>query len=158
MDRRCRVVKKSLKREFDVAPISFGVASSPKSRGAAKTKLERRGATLGATSSRQDDAAWELFTPVVVRDGSLCLARTWGSGKGGQCGAKPKADTDFCERHSTEEKRTHGVVTEAEIPEAALRKFKQAAKVVVLYHIFFFPRGRALRDAPFAPKSPTASP
>ena len=78
------------------------------------------------------------------------LGPNLGRGKGGQCGAKPQASTDFCRRHGTEEERTHGVATEAKIPEAQLRKFRQAAKVFVI-HFPPFSSNAALLNAKIVP-------
>jgi hypothetical protein len=63
------------------------------------------------------------FTPAQI-DTSLCLARIWGAGKGGQCGQVPLDGSSFCKRHTPQQ--VHGLVT-GEIPADKLAKFEKAA-------------------------------
>eukprot|EP00971_Amphidinium_carterae_P161973 3211038-Amphidinium_carterae.1 len=51
---------------------------------------------------------------------SLCLARTWNSGRGGQCMAHKFNSEGLCTRHA--HKQSHGLVTGL-IPQQKLREF-----------------------------------
>ena len=67
---------------------------------------------------------WEPFTPKVI-DASLCQARLWNNGLGGQCDKEPEKGKQLCKRHAR--KHAHGLVT-GDIPEAKFREFETEAK------------------------------
>eukprot|EP00928_Gymnodinium_smaydae_P008996 TRINITY_DN13321_c0_g1_i1.p1 TRINITY_DN13321_c0_g1~~TRINITY_DN13321_c0_g1_i1.p1 ORF type:complete len:772 (-),score=174.41 TRINITY_DN13321_c0_g1_i1:145-2460(-) len=64
------------------------------------------------------------FTPAVINK-SLCLARTWGDGRGGQCCRQRLATGSFCMAHAKDEKwKVHGHV-ELKVPEKKLNDFRK---------------------------------
>ena len=68
-----------------------------------------------------DDAeAWMRFTPDSV-DSTLCQARTWDNGRGGQCRHQPMLGEEFCRAHR-QKWEVHGCVT-GPIPQSKLRLF-----------------------------------
>ncbi|CAK0804923.1 unnamed protein product [Prorocentrum cordatum] len=74
----------------------------------------------------QLEAVWMRFTPDAV-DLSLCRARTWSNGLGGQCTNFPLGGGgDFCGLHK-EKRLEHGRV-DGPIPEDKLREFEQKAE------------------------------
>ena len=77
-----------------------------------------------ALAEAAQQVAERPFTPECVNDGSRCLARTWGGGKGGQCKSKPIQD-GLCKTHL--HSHAHGLVT-GDIPPAKLRQFQARAE------------------------------
>ena len=67
---------------------------------------------------------WEPFTPKVI-DASLCQARVWNGGLGGQCEKEQEKGQQLCKSHAR--RHTHGLVT-GDIPEAKFREFERFAK------------------------------
>ena len=74
----------------------------------------------GATTLQAVDLS---VTPSHI-DMSLCLARIWGGGNGGQCGKAPLEGERVCKRHKTQQ--AHGLVT-GEVPPQKLDQFQKAA-------------------------------
>ena len=70
------------------------------------------------------DARWNRFTPKVIAK-SLCQARTWADGFGGQCDRKPDNNHDLCKRHL--KSNAHGKVT-GDIPDVKFKAFETAEK------------------------------
>eukprot|EP00927_Polykrikos_kofoidii_P028669 TRINITY_DN24972_c0_g1_i1.p1 TRINITY_DN24972_c0_g1~~TRINITY_DN24972_c0_g1_i1.p1 ORF type:complete len:1926 (-),score=365.63 TRINITY_DN24972_c0_g1_i1:168-5105(-) len=66
-------------------------------------------------------------------DKSLCFARVWGGGVGGQCRRKPAPRNDFCKFHSTEASKaanglpSHGRI-DGPIPSQKLKAFESCAR------------------------------
>ncbi|CAE8697484.1 unnamed protein product [Polarella glacialis] len=82
----------------------------------------------GAAPGRQAAAGseeWRRFTPAEINR-QFCLARTWDSGRGGQCARKPPPGSEFCATHGSEQGRSHGRV-DGPIPAAKLLAFKKEA-------------------------------
>ena len=67
---------------------------------------------------------WRKFTPPCIQP-ELCMARTWGAGRGGQCSKKPLDGCRFCGTHVKQQGQRgwHGAVDE-EIPAKKLLEFK----------------------------------
>ena len=65
---------------------------------------------------------WAPFTPEGI-DASLCRARVWRGGLGGQCDKKPEQGGDLCKSHLRSQ--AHGLVT-GDIPEGKFREFQKA--------------------------------
>ena len=85
----------------------------------------------GGVKRRRPDLAvqeWRKYTPTEI-DATKCMARTWGNGKGGQCGNKPEAGGRFCGAHKKKEGKPgwHGAV-DGEIPAEKLAEFRTKAK------------------------------
>jgi hypothetical protein len=68
---------------------------------------------------------WRRFTPERI-DSSKCIARTWSSGRGGQCSFKPRHGVDLCTKCQNG-LLSHGKVT-GEIPSGKMKEFVKAAE------------------------------
>mmetsp|Transcript_123310 Transcript_123310/g.310386 ORF Transcript_123310/g.310386 Transcript_123310/m.310386 type:complete len:271 (-) Transcript_123310:67-879(-) len=65
------------------------------------------------------------FTPEEI-EWTLCLARTWNAGRGGQCLRHRRDGSDFCAMHGAGDKwMVHGRV-DGNVPEKKLREFEAA--------------------------------
>ena len=62
----------------------------------------------------------KLFTPTEI-DHKKCLGRTWGGGRGAQCGNAPLSSERYCPMHK--KKLAHGDETNPRTPKGALKKF-----------------------------------
>ena len=90
------------------------------------------GAVSTVPSVGVDD--WRRFTPSVL-DPRLCMARTWGAGRGAQCRTQPLGDRaaagwprDLCASHGKQQQLAHGRV-DGPIPAKKLSEFvREAAK------------------------------
>merc|ERR1712232_1546759 len=76
-----------------------------------------------AGKAKTPPASLERFTPRNI-DTSLCMARTWASGRGGQCTKQRSAGSDFCSIHSNG-LPVHGRV-DGPIPKPKLKEFEKA--------------------------------
>ncbi len=120
--------------DAELAPVSAGNREGASSSSAGVEVLGTSIAGGGASASSAalesdariyDEAVWKQFTPVVVND-SLCQARTWAQGRGGQCKRKPQLGEKLCSSHMQELNAAglkHGWLT-GSIPDNALRKFQ----------------------------------
>ena len=88
-----------------------------------------RGADEAVEDPRGGGSRWRRFTPRVI-DESLCMARLWADGLGGQCKQKPCSGSDLCTLHFKQDsagKLKHGRV-DGEIPQRKLEEFERKAK------------------------------
>eukprot|EP00929_Paragymnodinium_shiwhaense_P047384 TRINITY_DN24035_c0_g1_i1.p1 TRINITY_DN24035_c0_g1~~TRINITY_DN24035_c0_g1_i1.p1 ORF type:complete len:1703 (+),score=462.12 TRINITY_DN24035_c0_g1_i1:117-5225(+) len=90
-----------------------------------------------------EESSWQRFTPAAV-DYSLCLARTWANGQGGQCKRGQIQGQSFCTMHA--KKLTLGRV-DGPIPQERLADFEKASSKKG--------GGRSTSAAPASPKAST---
>ena len=73
------------------------------------------GRIFSSDDLKRDENLIELITKDLYNetyDEGLCSARMWNNGYGGQCNSKKLENTCFCKKHSIEENRWCGLVTE----------------------------------------------
>lgn len=73
------------------------------------------GRIFSSDDLKRDENLIELITKDLYNetyDENLCSARMWNNGYGGQCNSKKLENTCFCKKHSIEENRWCGLVTE----------------------------------------------
>lgn len=86
----------------------------------------RRRLAAKPAAASSDDSEWRCFTPAKISS-TLCMARTWAKGSGGQCTKRPDAGAEYCSQHVKEDKwRVHGRV-DGPIPQQKLLEFEKAA-------------------------------
>eukprot|EP00928_Gymnodinium_smaydae_P063420 TRINITY_DN46998_c0_g1_i1.p1 TRINITY_DN46998_c0_g1~~TRINITY_DN46998_c0_g1_i1.p1 ORF type:complete len:304 (+),score=68.34 TRINITY_DN46998_c0_g1_i1:194-1105(+) len=86
--------------------------------------METIAGSESAGAPKRANEAWSRFTPSDVKR-DRCLARTWGGGRGGQCGRHPMRNNVVCNYHGTHG-AAHGLVIGG-IPECKLKEFMRHA-------------------------------
>jgi hypothetical protein len=77
---------------------------------------------------RNTEPAWKRYSPEVV-NASLCKARTWAQGQGGQCRKPPAAGARFCCLHEKQSsKKTWLGSVDGEVPAQKLVEFERCRK------------------------------
>jgi len=106
----------------EALPISFAsMAAEPE-----PVRAEPAAEDSAVSPAVADTDSWRRFTPSSVNT-SLCMARVWASGAGGQCRHPPQATGGFCKLHIKNECwRNHGRV-DGEIPAQKLQEFIKAS-------------------------------
>lgn len=103
---------------------SGGAASSAAAAG--PPAAEASGPKLKVLGGRDE---WLAFSPKEV-DLTLCLARTWNGGQGGQCRETKAQGGNLCPKHQTQAVSTRGLLygfVDGPMPDAKLTEFQNAA-------------------------------
>jgi len=95
-------------------------------------EVEREATTSCESLESSESPPWKQFTPATV-DVSLCMARTWNCGRGGQCRSKQLSDgSELCKQHGRQLQKVkylpHGRV-DGPIPPAKLDEFLRESTI-----------------------------